>query len=183
MRRVIVEAEVSLDGIIGSESPDFWAEVFKYHSQDVVDYLEALLLTPDALLMGRKTYEVFARVWPTRTGEDAERINGMPKYVASRSSKGPLGWNATLLEGEVETEISKLKEQPGRALLQYGVGDLTKTMLQHGLVDELRLVVYPFVFGRGPRIFEDFGTTTLKLLETKTFSSGAIALHYRPTPE
>ena len=183
MRNIIVEAEVSLDGVIGGENPDFWAQVFKYHGEDVSDYLKNLLFTPDALLMGRKTYEVFAQVWPSRNGEEADRINSMPKYVASRSLKEPLAWNATLMEGDIAKEIGKLKEQPGRDLLQYGVGELTQTMLQHGLVDELRLVVFPFAFGRGQRVFENFDTTSLKLLDTKTFSTGAIALHYQPRQE
>src|SRR5688572_17410184 len=114
MRKIIVEAEVSLDGAIGGEGPDFWAQVFKYHGEDVVDYLNDLLSIPDALLMGRKTYEVFAQVWPSREGEQADRINSMPKYVASRTLKAPLAWNATLLEGDIAKEIGKLKEQPGR---------------------------------------------------------------------
>ena len=183
MRNIIVEAEVSLDGVMGGESPEFWTQVFKYHGEDVLDYLKNLLFTPDALLLGRKTYQIFAQVWPSRNGEEADRINSMPKYVASRSLKEPLAWNATLMEGDIANEIGKLKEQPGRDLLQYGVGELTQTMLQHGLVDELRLVVFPFVFGRGPRVFENFDTTSLKLLDTKTFSTGAIALHYQPRQE
>ena len=107
----------------------------------------------------------------------------MPKYVASRSLKGPLTWNATLLEGDAAKEIGRLKHQPGGDLLQYGVGELTQTMLQHGLVDELRLVVYPFYYGRGRRIFDTFEAAGLKFLETKTFSSGALALHYQVKPE
>jgi dihydrofolate reductase len=180
MRSIIVEAEVSLDGVLGGESPEFWAQVFKYHGADVSEYLKNLLFTPAALLMGRKTYEFFAQVWPSRNGEDADRINSMPKYVASRSLKEPLAWKATLIGDDIVKEIGQLKEQPGRDLLQYGVGELTQTMLQQGLVDELRLVVYPFVFGRGQRVFENFDTTSLKLLDTKTFSTGAIALHYSP---
>jgi dihydrofolate reductase len=104
----------------------------------------------------------------------------MPKHVASRSLKGPLAWKAALMEGDIAKEIAKLKEQPGRDLLQYGVGELTQMMLQHGLVDELRLIVFPFVFGRGSRAFENFETTGLKLLDTKTFSTGAIVLRYQP---
>jgi len=183
MRNIVVEAEVSLDGIVGGENPEFWARVFKYHGEDVSDYLKNLLFTADALLMGRKTYEVFAQVWPSRNGEDADRINSMPKYVASRSSKEPLDWNATLLKGDIAKEIGKLKARPGRDLLQYGVGELTQTMLQQGLVNELRLVMYPFVFGRGQRVFENFDATGLKLVETKTFSTGAVALHYQPEPQ
>ena len=180
MRRVIVEAEVSVDGVSDAENPAFWAQVFQHHSADVAEYLKNLLFTPDALLIGRKTYQGFAQVWPTRTGEEADRINQMPKHVASRSLKEPLAWNATLMKGDVATAIRKLKHEPGRALVQYGVGELTQTMLQHGLVDEVRLIVFPFVFGRGPRVFEHFDALTMKLADTTTFSSGAIALHYEP---
>jgi dihydrofolate reductase len=181
VRNIIVEAEISLDGVIGGEDVDFWAQVFKYHGSDVVDYLNDLLLTPDALLMGRRTYESFAQIWPSREGKEADRINEMPKYVASRSLKEPLTWNATLMKGDIAEEIGKLKQQPGQALLQYGVGELTRTMLQEGLVDELRIVVFPFIYGRGERVFEDFDNTGLKLLDTRTFSTGAIALHYQPS--
>ena len=180
MRNIVVEAEVSLDGIVGGENPEFWARVFKYHGEDVSDYLKNLLFTADALLMGRKTYEVFAQVWPSRNGEDADRINSMPKYVASRTLKEPLQWNATLIKGDVAEEIRKLKQESGKSLLQYGVGELTHTMLKHGLVDEFRMLVFPFSFGEGPRIFEHMGVNTLKLLDTKTFSSGVVALHYQP---
>jgi dihydrofolate reductase len=180
MRKVIVEAEVSLDGIMGGESEEFWKQVFQFHSPDVSAYLEDLLFMPDALLMGRVTYEGFAQVWPTRQGEMADKINGMPKYVASRTLKEPLEWNAALIKGDVIKEIIKLRQEPGKSLLQYGVGELTQTMLKHGLVDELRLLVFPFTFGEGLRIFEQMGVNTLKLLETKTFSSGVVALHYQP---
>jgi dihydrofolate reductase len=180
MRKVIVEAEVSIDGAMGGEQADFWQQIFPFHSPDVAEYLDDLLLMPDALLMGQKTYAGFAQVWPTRQGKMADRINSMPKYVASRTLKEPLDWNATLLKGDVAEEIRKLKQESGTSLLQYGVGELTHTMLKHGLVDELRLVVFPFSFGDGPRIFEHMGVNTLKLLDIKTFSSGAVALHYQP---
>lgn len=180
MRKVVVEAEVSLDGILGGDNEAFWKKLFEFHSADVLDYLNKLLFTPDALIMGRKTYEGFATIWPTRQGEMADKINGMPKYVASRTQREPLQWNARLIKGDVAQEIKKLKEQPGKGLLQYGVGELTQTMLQHGLVDELRILVFPFTFGEGPRIFDQMGLHTLKLLESRTFSSGVVALHYEP---
>ena len=180
MRKIIVEAEVSLDGVMGGDNADFWKQLFQFHSADVTAYLNDLLFAPDALLMGRKTYEGFAVIWPTRQGSEADRINGMPKYVASRTLKEPLQWNATLIQGNVAEEIKKLKEQPGKSLVQYGVGELTRAMLEHRLVDELRILVYPFTFGAGPRIFEQMGVNTLKLSDTKTFSSGVIALHYQP---
>lgn len=180
MRKIIIEAEVSVDGVMGGENADFWQQVFPSHSADVKEYLNELLFMPDALLLGHKTYEFFAQVWPTRQGNDADRINSMPKYVASRTLTEPLQWNATLLQGDAVEAIQKLKHESGGSLLQYGVGELTHTMLKHGLVDELRLVMYPFTFGEGPHVFEQMGLHTLKLLEAKTFSSGAIALHYQP---
>ena len=180
MRKIIVEAEVSIDGVMGGDNMDFWKQVFAFHSPDVQGYLDHLLMMPDALLIGRKTYQGFAAVWPTREGKMADRINAMPKYVASRTLREPLQWNATLLQGNVAGEIGKLKQAAGNSLVQYGVGELTHTMLAHGLVDEFRILVFPFAFGEGPRIFERMGTNTLKLLETRTFGSGVIALHYQP---
>jgi dihydrofolate reductase len=180
MRKVVVEAEVSLDGVMGGDNEGFWKKLFQFHSADVTEYLNKLLFTPDALVMGRKTYEGFAAIWPTRQGEMADKINSMPKYVASRTLREPLQWNAALMKGDVAQEIKKLKEQPGKGLLQYGVGELTETMFKHGLVDELRILVFPFTFGEGLRIFDHMGLNTLKLLDTKTFSSGVIALHYEP---
>lgn len=180
MRKIIVEAEVSVDGVMGGDNAEFWKQLFPFHSPDVKNYLNELLFLPDALLMGQKTYAFFAMVWPTRQGKDADRINNMPKFVASRTAKAPLQWNATLIEGDVAEEIKKLKQEPGKGLLQYGVGELTRTMLKHGLVDEVRLLVYPFAFGEGARIFDGMGVNALKLLDTQTFSSGVVALRYQP---
>jgi dihydrofolate reductase len=103
----------------------------------------------------------------------------MPKFVASRTMQEPLAWNATLIQGDIAKEITTLKQQPGKSLLQYGAGELTRTMLEHGLVDELRLLVYPFIVGSGERVFASIPKTTLQLLNTKTFSSGALALIYQ----
>lgn len=179
MRKIIVEVEVSLDGVMGGDGA-FWQQIFAFHSPDVQAYLSDLLFMPGALLMGRNTYEGFVQVWPTRQGKDADQINNLPKYVASRTMKEPLQWNATLLKGDVGEAIRKLKQEPGKDLLQYGVGEMTHTMLKQELVDEIRILVFPFTFGEGPRLFERMGVNTFKLLETKTFSSGAIAHHYQP---
>jgi dihydrofolate reductase len=182
MRKIIVEAEVSLDGVVNAEQQDFWQKVFQFHSPDVSAWLDALLLEPDALVMGKITYESFSQIWPTRQGKMADHINKMPKYVASRTLTEPLAWNSTLIKGDAAEAISKLKQEPGGSLLQYGIGELTQTMLEHGLVDEIRLLVFPFTYGEGPRMFEHMGVKTMKLLETKTFASGAIALYYQPQP-
>jgi dihydrofolate reductase len=178
----MVEAEVSLDGVAGGEN-EFWGQIFKYHTPDVGAYLDELLQTPDALLMGRLTYEGFAQIWPAREGPMADLINAMPKYVASRTLQEPLAWNSTLLKGDPAAEIAKLKQEAGRPLLQYGIGELTHTMLEHGLVDELRIVVFPFIYGEGQRLFDSISNTNLKLLSSKTFDSGTIALHYEVVRE
>ena len=176
MRKIIVEAEVSLDGIVNS--PEIWPEIFKYHPDDVTDYLNTLLFSSDALLLGRLTYEVFAEVWPARTGKQADWINQMPKYVASRTLREPLRWNSTLIQGDVVEELRKLKGTGGKDLVQYGVGELTRTMLNHGLVDELQLLVFPFTFGKGGQWFDNMDMKHFKLIECKTFKSGAILLRY-----
>jgi len=183
MGKIIVEVETSVDGAMGGENMDFFNRIFPFHSADVQDYLSDLLFMPDALLMGRKTYEGFAQVWPTMQGKDADRINNMRKYVASRTLKEPLQWNATLLMGDVADAISKLKQESGNCLVQYGIGELTHTMLKHGLVDEFRILMYPFTFGEGARIFEQMGVNALKPLDAKTFSSGAVAHHYQIVKE
>ncbi len=180
MRILIVAVEVSVDASMGADNMDFWEQVHQFQSEDVRKYLSNLLFMPDALLLGQKTYASFAQIWPTRQGEDADRINSMPKYVASRNLKEPLAWNATLIKGDVIKEIRKLKESLGKGLVQYGVGELTHTVLKAGLVDELRILVYPFTFGQGPYIFDHMGVNNLKLLEAHTFKSGMIALHYQP---
>src|SRR5438105_3667707 len=111
MRKVIVEAEVSLDGLSGGDNQDFWKRIFQFHRPDVQPYLDDLLFMPDALVMGKKTYEGFAQVWPTRQGKMADKINTMPKYVASRTLKEPLQWGATLIKGDAAEEIRKLKQE------------------------------------------------------------------------
>ncbi len=176
MGKIIVEADVSLDGIVNS--PEIWPEIFKYHTDDVVDYLNELLFSSHALILGRLTYEIFAEVWPARTGKQADWINQMPKYVASRTLKEPLRWNSTLIQGDVVEVLRKLKRINGKDLVQYGVGELTRTMLNHGLVDELQLLVFPFTFGKGGRWFDNMDMKHFKLIECKAFKSGAILLRY-----
>jgi dihydrofolate reductase len=159
-------------------SPEIWPEVFKYHSDDVLDYLNKLLFSADALLSGRLTYEAFADIWPTRTGEQAEHINKIPKYVASKTLKEPLRWNSTLIKGDVVEALRELKQAEGNNLVQYGVGELTHTMLNNGLIDELHLLVFPFTFGKGGRWFDNLDLKHFKLIECKSFKSGAVLLRY-----
>jgi dihydrofolate reductase len=180
MRTITVEVETSLDGAMGGANVEFWTQLFQFHTPDVTTYLHDLLFGADALLIGRKTYEGFATVWPTRQGADADFINAMPKYIASRTLTEPLRWNAALIKGDVAREIRALKEQPGKSLMHYGVGELTRTMLDAGLVDELRVLVNPFTFGEGPHIADYLGARSLALLDATTFTSGVVALRYQP---
>ena len=178
MRKIIVSTMVSVDAVM--ENPQFWS--FDYWSDELGQYVSEQLFAADTLLMGRITYEGFAQAWSSRAGSDAfaDRMNSLPKYVASRTVKGPLDWNAKLLEGDVAAAVAALKQQPGEDILQYGCGELTHTLIQQGLVDELRLVVFPVAVGNGGRIFANIDKVGLKLLHNKTFDSGVMAVHYQP---
>lgn len=110
----------------------------------------------------------------------ADKINSMPKVVVSTTLEEPLEWNATLIKGDVAKEVSKLKQQPGGDILIYGSRQLVNTLVQHDLIDEYRLMVFPVVLGSGKRLFRDGSKTTLRLVETKTFGSGIVLLSYQP---
>lgn len=187
MRKIIVSTYVTLDGVI---QPIDWSA----QSQDPAsaeergNYARDLLFEADALLMGRETYHIFANVWPTRSTADdgpgeagsSDRINSLPKYVASTTLTEPLSWNATLIKGDVPQEVARLKEQPGQSIVMYGCGQLAKTLFEHDLIDEFRFWVYPVVRGRGTRLFEDGVDSDLELVETKVFSGGFVILTCRP---
>jgi len=104
----------------------------------------------------------------------------MPKHVASRNSNLPLKWNAALIPGNLAGEVQKLKQEPGNSLLQYGIGELTKTLLENNLIDEFQLMVFPFTFGKGDRWFDIVAPCNFQLLECKSFSSGTLLLRYQP---
>ena len=176
MRNVVVTEYVTLDGVMDEPA---WTE--PYWNDEISQFKNDELFASDALLLGRVTYEGFAAAWPTMegTGEFGERMNSLPKYVASRTLKAT-EWNASLIKGNVVEEVSRLKQQPGQNLLIYGSGELVHTLMQHNLIDEYRLLVYPVVLGSGKRLFKDGSAATLKLVDAKTFSSGVVALIYQP---
>lgn len=178
MRKIVVSTMVTLNGV--EESPQNWS--FDYWNDEIQQYASDQLFASDALIMGRATYESFAEAWSARAGADAfaDRINSMPKYVASRTLKEPLTWNSTLMKGDIAGEVAKLKQQPGQNILQYGIGELTYTLMGHGLVDEIRLLVYPVAVGGSGHIFDTIEKSPMKLLEAKPFSTGVVALHYQP---
>jgi dihydrofolate reductase len=139
----------------------------------------------DAFLLGRRTYEIFAASWPKATDPDdpiASRLNTLPKYVVS-TTLGSADWhNSTIVNGDIATEVRRLKETPGRELQVHGSGTLARTLMENDLVDELRLLVFPVVVGAGRRLFPDAGVATgLRLVDSRTTGSG-VAIHvYRPT--
>jgi len=169
---------MTLDGVM--EAPEKWERWSDEHER----YAWEQLLASDALLMGRKVYEIFARSWPSRDGEFAERMNALPKFVVS-STREAADWNnTTVISGDVPEEVAKLKQQPGQQILMYASGDLMHTLTQHGLVDEYRIWLNPLVLGAGKRLFpEGTDQITLKLVDTHTFGTGVIVLSYQPAAE
>ena len=180
MRKVIVSEFVSLDGV--AENP---AWTFQFGSEEQEQYKFAELFACDALLLGRVTYQGFTAAWPSMQGTGAygERMNSMPKYVAS-TTLTQLEWNASLLKGDLEEEVSRLKHEGGQDLLVFGSCELVYTLTQLDLIDEYRLMVFPIVLGSGKRLFrEGSEQKALKLVETKAFASGVVVLSYQPAAQ
>jgi dihydrofolate reductase len=183
VRKVVVSEFVSLDGII--EDPRW---TFRFMSEEREDFKFDELSASDALLLGRVTYEGFAAAWPRMTesaGEYADMMNGYPKYVVSTTLEEPLEWNnSTLIKRNVAEEVLRLKQQPGKDILIFGSGDLVNTLMQHDLIDEYRLMVFPIVVGSGKRLFGDASDPkVLSLADTKTLGSGVVVLSYGPAVE
>lgn len=178
MRKVIISTMMTLDAVI--ENPQNWS--FDYTNEEFMQYASEQLLAADALIMGRETYQGFSEAWSSRAGSNAfaDRMNALPKYVASRTLSEPLSWNAALLKGDAASEIAQLKTQGSGILLQYGCGEFTQTLLEHDLIDELRLLVYPVVAGGGQRLFEKLNMTKFTLLSATPLSTGVMTLHYQP---
>ena len=176
MRKVIVSTNVTLDGRV-DEVRD-WA--LSFEDDEFVKHHTELLSHSDGLLLGRKTYEFFAAVWPSRSGEFADRFNGMAKYVASTTLED-LEWeNSHLIEGDVPEAVAKLKQQPGQDLIVYGSHDLTQSLLEHDLIDEYQLWVYPVVLGKGRSFFEEgVERMDLELVDTTVIPPGVAILTYR----
>jgi dihydrofolate reductase len=149
------------------------------------DAIGAAMAASDAMLMGRVLYEEWAAFWPNQDPDEnpvAARMNGVRKYVVSTTLEEPLEWqNSTLIGDKVAEEISRLKEQPGKDISISGSPTLVQSLLQDGLLDELRLMVHPIVVGSGKRLFEDGGDQkALELVDSETFSTGVLYLTYQP---
>ena len=139
----------------------------------------------DAFLLGRRTYEIFAASWPQQTDPDdpvAGKLNTLPKYVVSTTLDSADWNNSTIVNGDVVSEVTRLKEQPGRELQVHGSGRLVQTLLEHDLVDVLRLIVFPVIVGAGRRLFPEAGVATgLRLVDSRTSGSGTAIHVYQPT--
>ncbi len=189
--KLVVTAFVTLDGII--EAPGFdehrsgrnaWALRVQTDEDQVFNKAQAM--SADAFLLGRRTWQIWAAFWPTAGGdlEFAERMNSIPKYVASNTLKRADWNNSTIISGDVPAHVAKLKAQPGGDLLVYGSADFVDELLRHDLVDEYRLLLYPVILGSGKRLFRDrIDTHHLRLIESRTFNSGVVLLTYAPDPE
>lgn len=178
MRKIIVSEYVTLDGVM--EEPGTWS--FPFWNEEASQFKFDELFESSALLLGRVTYQGFAKAWPTMTdtGAYGERMNSLPKYVVS-TTLSEVTWNASLIKDHIAEEVSKLKQESGQDVLVFGSGELVHTLMQHDLIDEYRLMVHPVVQGSGKRLFRDGSEKkVLRLVETKTFSSGTIVLSYQP---
>jgi dihydrofolate reductase len=186
MRKLNVSTLVTLDGVVtdpggfGELEEGGWSLPFFDDEAQVFAYDQ--LMASDAFLCGRVTFERFAKAWPQiKEGAYAERMNSLPKFVASTTLKEPLEWNGTLLKGDVTEEIAKLKQQPGQDIVMYGSAELMHTLMQNDLIDQYRIWVHPLVLGSGKRLFKDgIERTDLSLVDAKPLRSGVVILTYQP---
>jgi dihydrofolate reductase len=180
MRRLVNSTYVSLDGVI--ENPQNWPATGGFSDEGNTVQAE-LLNSCDAVVMGRRTYEGFAPVWPTLSGDPVgDRMNALPKYVASTTLRDPEWQNTTVLEGDPVQRIAELKEQDGLGIVQYGFGRLTYGLMAAGLLDELHLWVHPFFVGRASTddlLFRPGDPVLFEPTDTQALSSGIVILRYR----
>ena len=183
MGRLVVNNSMTVNGAFEAPvpEPDGWFVLEPDSNQVSLEQFSSA----DAMVLGRKTYEGLANVWPQLVDVPgfeafAAQMNAMPKYVASRTLRAPLEWNATLLEGDLATSVREIKERHDRTLVAVGAGGLTQALIAADLVDELWFWVSPSLWPAGPRIFDGVGPMRLELIGATTFGSGVVRLAYRP---
>jgi dihydrofolate reductase len=176
MRKLIVTEFVTLDGVI--EAPERW--VFDFHTDETAKLKLDEMLHADALVLGKKTYDIFASSWPSMSGELADQMNGIRKYVISTTA-ADLAWhNSQAITTDPVAAVAALKNQHGADILVAGSASVVQALAEHGLVDEYRLLVCPLILGRGQRLFASAcAPAHLALAETKTFDTGALLLRYQ----
>lgn len=174
MRKITVTEFLSLDGVM--ENPSW---TMPYWNDQIAQFKGEETSASDALLLGRVTYQGFATAWPQSTDEGADYFNNVRKYVVSTTLDAVEWNNSRLINRNIVEEITNLKQQDGKAIMVHGSATLVQTLMQHTLIDEYRLLVYPVVLGKGKRLFQD-GTASLQLIATQAFRSGVVALIYQP---
>lgn len=175
MGKLIATTQATLDGVIDPVGE--WVQPDGDHGH----YSFERQAKSAGMLLGRKTFEGLAQYWPDKTGKWADMVNAMPKYVASTTLAGELDWNATLLEGELEDSIPKLKAAVDGDLFMHGSGELAYALAEKGLVDEFEVYLNPLVWGRGNvHVLGDRGTIRMELADLKRFDSGIVLLTYLP---
>jgi dihydrofolate reductase len=189
MGRIVVTEFVSLDGVMedpggaeGFEHGGWSFEVSRGEEGDRFKLDETM--ASDALLLGRRTYEGFAAAWPSREGQFADKFNSMPKYVVSATLEEPEWTNTTVLRGSLAEEVARLRSTHERDIVVHGSAMLVQALVDANLVDELRLMVFPVVLGRGKRLFaETAGKRTLRLADSRVVGDGvAILVYERAAP-
>jgi dihydrofolate reductase len=186
MGKIVISTNVSLDGVVqdpdGKEGFRLGGWFNQFGGKDLQEWAKVSLdeaLRAEALLLGRRSDEWFAERWSSRGGEWADRLNGLPKYVVSSTLEQPRWSNSTILKGDVVDEVTKLKQELDGEILVYASYQLGRTLIEHDLLDELRLVVYPVVLGAGERLFgETREQKPMRLLDARTIGDGLAFLTY-----
>ena len=183
MRRIIASLFVSLDGVV--EAPQEWNP--PYFDEEMGTEVGKAMMSADAFLLGRRTYQEWAAFWPAQSPEEnpmAGFINNAAKYVVSTTLESADWTNSTVIDGDVGTEVPKLKQQAGQDIIVSGSATLARSLLREGLVDELRLLLHPVVVGRGQRLFDEAGDRKgLELIDSHALGTGVVSLAYRPIRE
>jgi dihydrofolate reductase len=191
MGKIVISTNISLDGVVkdpdGKEGFRLGGWFGEFGGTDLEEWGKVSLeeaLGAEALLLGRRSDEWFAERWSSRSGEWADRLNSLPKYVVSSTLGDPHWKNSTVLEGDVVQEVSKLKQELDGEIIVYASYRLGQTLIEHDLVDELRLTVFPVVLGAGERLFgETRERKSMRLLDTKTIGDGLAFLTYEVGPK
>lgn len=184
MRTLIVTEFITLDGVVeapgGEPTHPHAGWTMPYGTEDLYAYKLRETLEAESLLLGRVTFEGFAAAWSQRDGEFADKMNAMPKHVVT-SATGQLGWNASALHGDVQQAVGDLRNGDGGPILVAGSATLVRALIGYGLVDELRLMVFPVLVGGGLSIYPDQrGKVGLELTELVRYDSGVLLQVYRP---
>jgi len=188
MGKIVITTNTSLDGVVqdpdGEEGFRRGGWFYQFGGNDLEEWTKVETeeaLRAEALLLGRRSDEWFATRWASRTGEWADRLNSMPKYVVSSTLQEPKWSNSTVLKGDVVNEVSELKRETDGEILVYASYQLERALIDHDLVDELRLVVFPVVLGAGERLFGQTGDKKpMRLVGTRTIGDGLAFLTYQP---